>query len=137
MKKLSPLFVYGCSALLSVFALSGCSDSYNSPYGGYGDPYYGGSGYGPDDYHRRREWEQRREEHELERDRRRLEEERRRFEDEKRRNPPSAQAPYTPPRVQEHCPSGFSPSEAKCSPEERRRGCKDVRLPGGLGCVKR
>jgi hypothetical protein len=35
------------------------------------------------------------------------------------------------------CPSGFSPSEQKCSPEERRRGCKDMRLPGGLGCVRR
>lgn len=39
--------------------------------------------------------------------------------------------------VQDHCPSGFSPSERKCSNEERRRGCKDMRLPSGLGCVKR
>jgi hypothetical protein len=38
---------------------------------------------------------------------------------------------------QETCPSGFRPSEQKCSPEERRRGCKDMRLPNGLGCVKR
>lgn len=37
----------------------------------------------------------------------------------------------------ETCPPGFRPSEQKCSPEERRRGCKDMRLPGGLGCVKR
>lgn len=37
----------------------------------------------------------------------------------------------------EHCPAGFHPSEQKCSPEERRRGCKDIRLSGGLGCVKR
>ncbi len=37
----------------------------------------------------------------------------------------------------ERCPSGFRPSEQKCSVEERRRGCKDMRLPGGLGCVKR
>lgn len=37
----------------------------------------------------------------------------------------------------EHCPSGFSPSERKCSQDERRRGCKDMRLPGGLGCVRR
>ena len=35
------------------------------------------------------------------------------------------------------CPPGFRPSEQKCSPEERRRGCKDMRLPNGLGCVKR
>jgi hypothetical protein len=39
--------------------------------------------------------------------------------------------------AQETCPSGFRPSEQKCSPEERRRGCKDMRLPNGLGCVKR
>ena len=37
----------------------------------------------------------------------------------------------------EHCPSGFRPSENKCTPQERARGCKDMRLPGGLGCVKR
>jgi hypothetical protein len=35
------------------------------------------------------------------------------------------------------CPSGFRPSEQKCSPAERLRGCKDMRLPSGLGCVKR
>ena len=37
----------------------------------------------------------------------------------------------------ETCPPGFRPSEQKCSVEERRRGCKDMRLPGGLGCVTR
>lgn len=37
----------------------------------------------------------------------------------------------------ERCPAGFSPSEQKCSPDERRRGCKDIRLPNGLGCVRR
>lgn len=37
----------------------------------------------------------------------------------------------------EQCPPGFRPSEQKCSQEERRRGCKDMRLPGGLGCVRR
>lgn len=39
--------------------------------------------------------------------------------------------------VAERCPSGFQESEQRCSNEERRRGCKDIRLPGGLGCVKR
>ena len=38
---------------------------------------------------------------------------------------------------QDRCPSGFSPSEQKCTPQERQRGCKDIRLPSGLGCVKR
>lgn len=41
------------------------------------------------------------------------------------------------PSVRETCPPGFSPSEQKCSNDERRRGCKDMRLPGGLGCVRR
>ena len=40
------------------------------------------------------------------------------------------------PKV-ETCPNGFQPSERKCSQDERRHGCKDMRLPGGLGCVKR
>ena len=35
------------------------------------------------------------------------------------------------------CPPGFSPSDKKCSPNERKKGCKDVRLNSGLGCVNR
>jgi hypothetical protein len=42
-----------------------------------------------------------------------------------------------PLQVQDSCPPGFRPSEQKCSPEERRRGCKDMRMPSGLGCVRR
>lgn len=37
----------------------------------------------------------------------------------------------------ENCPPGFSPSERKCTNDERRRGCRDIRLPNGLGCVSR
>jgi len=40
-------------------------------------------------------------------------------------------------RGQDRCPAGFQPSERKCSPDERRRGCKDIRTPSGLGCVNR
>lgn len=40
-------------------------------------------------------------------------------------------------QFQERCPAGFQQSEQKCSSEERRRGCKDVRLNNGIGCVKR
>ena len=40
-------------------------------------------------------------------------------------------------KPQETCPSGFKPSEQKCSNAERKNGCKDIRLPSGLGCVKR
>lgn len=39
--------------------------------------------------------------------------------------------------VQDRCPAGYTPSEQKCSQEERRRGCKDIRLNSGLGCVRR
>jgi hypothetical protein len=42
-----------------------------------------------------------------------------------------------PQPSQDRCPPGFQPSEQKCSPEERRRGCKDIRTPSGLGCVNR
>jgi hypothetical protein len=42
-----------------------------------------------------------------------------------------------PLQVQGSCPPGFRPSEQKCSPEERRRGCKDMRMPNGMGCVRR
>jgi hypothetical protein len=37
----------------------------------------------------------------------------------------------------DRCPPGFSPSERKCSQQERRNGCRDVRTPSGLGCVSR
>jgi hypothetical protein len=47
---------------------------------------------------------------------------------------PGANRPLS---VREECPRGFRPSEQKCSPDERRRGCRDMRMPGGLGCVSR
>jgi hypothetical protein len=34
------------------------------------------------------------------------------------------------------CPRGFTPRERRCSDAERARGCKDMRLPSGQGCVK-
>lgn len=120
--------------LLAVGSLSGCAGLddpyYDRPYGGgYNDPYYNG-GYGGYE-------DERRERRELERERDRLEWERRRLEEERRREQYSPPPPPPPARAPERCPSGFSPSERKCSQEERRRGCKDMRLPGGLGCVKR
>ena len=139
---------WACAFLLS---LGGCADidnGYRDPYrNGYDrDPYYGG-GYYDDrrdrdsDYWRERErernWEERRrieqDRDRMEDERRRLERERREREEQERRN---TYRPPAPPR-QESCPPGFSPSEQKCSPEERRRGCKDIRLNSGLGCVKR
>lgn len=129
-------FLYVFCALF----VTGCVDTNNPyPYGGYGapQPSYGSYGYDgyDNDYYRRRELD--RQQRQLNRERDRVQDERERLQEERRRiasQPP----PYTPPpRVQERCPSGFSPSEQKCSAEERRRGCKDMRLPGGLGCVRR
>jgi hypothetical protein len=42
-----------------------------------------------------------------------------------------------PSAATDRCPPGFQPSEQKCTERERRAGCKDVRLPSGLGCVRR
>lgn len=133
---------------LGVLSCIGCVDpyapnSYGSPYGGYNDPYSGSSRY-DDDYYRRQqrdEWrdrerrEARQDRREVERERERLREEQRRLEEERARHEAERRQP--PPRMEERCPSGFSPSERKCSQEERRRGCRDMRLPGGLGCVSR
>ncbi len=116
--------------------LTGCAEL-NTPYsGGYrNDPYYGGGGGYRDDYGRHEDWKRDRERRELDRERDRLEDERRRLEEERRKQ--ANQSAVWGQPAQERCPSGFTPSENKCSKEERRRGCKDMRLPGGLGCVKR
>jgi len=117
----------------------------NDPYGyggGYGAPpppppapYYGGGYYGGPGYYGNGNYD-RRERERLERERQRLEEERRRLEKERER-PVYPPAPPVARPTQDRCPAGFSPSERKCSPEERRRGCRDMRMPSGLGCVSR
>ena len=118
--------------------------SYGGGYngGGYGygnrDPYYGGGYYGGgynDPYRYSRERER------LEEERERLERERERLERERhwQQNPVNQPAarPAPPPPSSDRCPPGFSPSENKCSRAERARGCKDIRMPSGLGCVNR
>jgi hypothetical protein len=134
--------ILACSVVMSVVSL-GCAPlndpngyGYGGPYGSppppspyYGGPYSGGGYYGNDPYYTR-------EQRQLERERQRLEDERRRLEREREmQNRPVPPPPSRP--APERCPSGFSPSERKCTPEERRRGCRDMRLPGGLGCVSR
>ena len=130
--------------------ISGCVDPYysgsygNGSYGGSHGPYYddhhhGGYGgrYDDDDY-RDRERERLRDEREkLEREREKAERERERAEAERERLEAEREEIAKRPKEPEHCPPGFSPSERKCSAEERRRGCRDMRLPGGLGCVDR
>lgn len=137
----SRILVAALLQVVGVAVLGGCGNL-NDPYGygsGYnpppppppyygGAPYYGGgSYYGNDPY--------RRERRDLERERERLEDERRRLERERDRQPPPVYTRPAPPA--DRCPSGFSPSERKCTPEERRRGCRDMRMPSGLGCVDR
>lgn len=159
----SPLRSRSSALVLLALGLSmaGCAELNNpnpNSYRPYGtqtaqnyDPYYDpyspppsrpnwGGGY-RDGYHRD---EIRRERRELDRERDRLEAERdalerQRREEERQRREEERREQYQPqrPPVREVCPSGFSPSEQKCSPDERRRGCKDIRLPGGLGCVRR
>ncbi|MCO6431349.1 MAG: hypothetical protein J5J00_10850 [Deltaproteobacteria bacterium] len=49
----------------------------------------------------------------------------------------SGHAPAPAAQNNHRCPPGFQQSEQKCSQKERKHGCKDIRLPNGIGCVKR
>lgn len=138
----SPLKLVG-GVLLSVVSLTGCADLNHGNDSYRDDGYYRDRGYRHDDYydrgreyHDRRDWER---ERELERERDRLSRERRHLEEERdhRRYAPPPPPPPPPPAHHDRCPPGFSPSENKCSPQERARGCKDIRTPSGLGCVHR
>ncbi len=134
MKILSgPRLFLAMFCLLSLTKCAGLNDPYygGSPPPSRYDPYYSG-------------YEYDRERHRLEHERERLEDERERLEEERRRKerpifspPPLQREPRPSQPPPERCPAGFSPSEQKCSPQERKRGCKDIRLPGGLGCVSR
>lgn len=107
------------------------------PSSSYGSG-YSGSTY--DSYRRDREWRDiDREQRDIERERDRLEQERRNYEEQRRIEEQERRQREAERQRQQQmsCPSGFSPSENKCSAEERRRGCKDMRLPNGLGCVRR
>jgi len=127
-------------SLVFIAFLPACNDYGNSFSDPYYDPYQQNdpyrNSYGNDDYYRNQ-----RERRDIDRERDRIERERRDLERERDRQNSYKPPVYNPPVQQqpraESCPSGFSPSENKCSVEERRRGCKDMRLPGGLGCVRR
>lgn len=120
------LFVFGALFL-------GCTKVYKDNYDPYPSYGYGYSQY-PDyryrnDYYRRNEMERRRDW-----ERRKAEEAHRRWQDKTRNN----RLPHqNNRREQMRCPSGYQPSERKCTAEERKRGCKDMRLSNGLGCVRR
>jgi hypothetical protein len=125
------LMLFVLMVLLS--ACAGLNDPYSSdPYGR--DP-YGSRGY--DDYDRDDYYEKRRrdrERYELEQERRRIREEKEqlREERERERNRPPA---YSQPPKEDKCPSGWYPSDRKCSDKERKRGCKDMRNSSGTLCV--
>lgn len=120
-----------------LLSLTGCTN--------LNDPYYPNNGYDrgygyryPDsrDYRYDRERDRIRDERDDLRDQQRdLERERERLERERRRHEAQQQRPaYTPPPPpkRETCPSGWRPG--RCSNKDRKHGCKDKRLPGGLGC---
>ena len=121
-------------------SLNGCSNL-NDPYGyggpyGSPPPYYSGIPFRGGDGSFDAATSYRQERRELERERDRLADERRRLEQERARqhvSPPPQSRPANPDR----CPPGFQPSELKCTPQERRKGCRDMRMPSGLGCVDR
>ena len=138
------IFLRGFVVLSGFIFVSGCADlsqPYNQQtrYDPYPPPSYD-TRY--DNYRTRQEWERRRtEELELKRERERLRRERRQLEEERRRirehEHSSPHRPVPRPTVRQQCPPGFSPSERKCTAQERKRGCKDIRLNSGLGCVHR
>ena len=132
--------LFKISLIATIVGLAGCINdpSYNGGGYGYDDPYYD---YDRNDYYRDRERDARRDRYENQRERERLENERRRLEEERRRERENQYRPPPPPPqrapAQDRCPAGFSPSERKCTAQERKKGCRDIRTPGGLGCVSR
>ena len=70
--------------------------------------------------------ETRRERRKLEQEREKLKEEREQLQDEREQN--IRRQPV------ESCPSGFHPGSHRCTAEDRKRGCKDMRMQGGTTC---
>ncbi|MCB0355036.1 MAG: hypothetical protein KDD64_16000 [Bdellovibrionales bacterium] len=135
--KLHSYFYRSALLALGFGLLAGCTtinDPYSSdPY--YSDPYHRSS-YDRYDYERERD--NRRERERLRDEKERLDRERERLERERNRQPvhrPIVSPPPSRPR-QESCPSGFYPSSVKCTPKERKNGCKDIQTPSGLKCRK-
>jgi hypothetical protein len=135
------LAVLGVTLLLSFSACGPYDPNFGGPYGGgYNGGYNGG--YYNDGFETRRDIERSRQERrELERERERAQTERERLERERENSYSGYKSPPPPPSRPapqvDRCPPGFSPSERKCSSDERRQGCRDIRTPSGLGCVSR
>ena len=128
--------------IASIAVLTSCigheNGSVSAP--GYPYPYYYGGypppGVGSDYYrhrhryrHRQRQEDRERlreEREELRRDRREFEREKKRFEQEQKSSSPA----------KDRCPPGFSPG-GRCTKQERKAGCKDMRSASGIPCIKR
>ena len=124
----------GLLLLISLMSCQPMSSGYNQPPA-YNDHYprsYDRPNYDSDYYRRERRDDRERDRREMARERERLEHERRKFEHERSRNQEHDRRP-PPPRV-ESCPSGFHPGGHRCSKADRRRGCKDMKMPGGTTC---
>lgn len=106
--------------------------------GGYGNPYYGGPGNYNSGYPGNPAWGYNRERDRLHAERERLRDERRRLEDDREsmREAEEARRRQEEARKNDRCPSGFYRTEKRCSKEERRRGCQDLKSPGGNACLR-
>ena len=134
---------------------------YPSSGPGYGNSGYGNSGYGNNRnndpyYHDHGSYDDNRY-HDYERDRRRAERERERMEEERERLEQERERQHdedqrrrfddlrlqqqhqqpAPPPPREGCPSGFHETDRKCSDDERRHGCKDIKTSSGVRCINR
>ncbi len=124
--------------LTLAFIFSACT---NNDYGRYDSngryyddgryrPTYSNRDYDRDRYYRERERER------LEQERRDLAIERDRLERERERaQHHSHKEQHTSRPAPERCPSGWKPGS--CSKKDRKHGCKDMRMPRGLGCRTR
>lgn len=124
------LSLVACVPMGDTYYPSTPQTGYNDPYYGNRDPYYGGgSGYRGDRYDY-----DRRERDRIEREREALRDERRRLESERERQR-EQQHHQQQQHLDDRCPPGFYHSEVRCTPEDRKRGCKDLKAPSGRGCV--
>lgn len=126
---------YAILSLICIVA-TGCIDaSGGNPYpsypsgGGYNNGGYYGNSYDRDRYEYERAREERRK---LRDERERIEDERERLAAEQRRQ----EHARTPPPPKEQCPPGFRVNTGgRCTDKERKNGCRDIRMPGGLTCI--
>lgn len=120
--------------LLLILLLTACSALQNGNGGYYPDSPYYDDRY-DDRYEDRDSYHHARDRERWKRERREREYERERRERERREHQHAAPVETNQQKLPERCPSGFRPSERKCSDKERRKGCKDMRTGSGLGCV--